>query len=349
MAKRFKVVTRIFYETAYLSFFIKHYYHIGFDQIVLLKADTIPLNLPAEFDADVISGKLAIVPVENTGNEILREHYNIYRDIEFDWVLNVDLDELLVFDFDKYENIGALITAIESSISPTKPVMQIAFRWACINRLDINPEIITIKDYTDNYPIEIYRYHKSIGQPVYFVQDPKINCHYYTCNPESGIELRDSIICHITKHDIKKPGPSAFDWGCILHLNTRSVANCLTKALTTQLRDNKKIKDLAKFRHIINGIDELKAPEYQGHVREDILKNIKDLLNNKVDFIYKINTWHSVYNINIDLVTNYVNKLIKLHPDTPVCDKTAEFDILKNLCIEKNINYAKCLAVLQMF
>ena len=61
---KYCVYTRAFYETPYLDFFIEHYINLGFDMIIILKADSFSYSIPSKFKKHV---QLHTVPnLENT-------------------------------------------------------------------------------------------------------------------------------------------------------------------------------------------------------------------------------------------------------------------------------------------
>ena len=73
------VYTRVFYEFPYLNFFLEHYISLGFQKIILLKADNIKLNIEKYKDY------VEIFEVENLENRLLPICTNRI-DKNYDWV-----------------------------------------------------------------------------------------------------------------------------------------------------------------------------------------------------------------------------------------------------------------------
>jgi hypothetical protein len=85
------IYTRAFLETPYLDFFIEHYVKLGFDKIIILKADDIPYECPQQYQSNV-----DIHTVPNLGNELLPKYDYLVKQSGCDWCLSVDIDEILL-------------------------------------------------------------------------------------------------------------------------------------------------------------------------------------------------------------------------------------------------------------
>lgn len=356
MTKKYRVVTRVHYESAYIAFFVKWYLAIGFNQVVILKADNIPLP-----DLEIFSdpARVLIVQVENTGNNILNDNYKYFRDLEWDWVLNVDCDEFLMFDFNKYPaGINDLITDIECWIPEPDKLQQIAFRWVCINKLDIKPGGDTLKDIIQQYPTHMYKYHKCLGKPKYMVEEPKINCHFYYTTPllvnEAGPETKPHYIKYELFDDkitairdnyvgyVNSTG-QAFKWGFILHLNSRSLANTLTKSLTTKLRENKRISDMTQFTSFVNSYSG------DGSYMPGIHDKLFQFLNRKGTFPADIAKWDAQYRHRIPepAIRGPLDSIPAALAEELIVDREIENNILRDLCVQVGINYDRCMLVLK--
>ena len=89
---KYCVYTRCFFENPYIAYFIKHYIDLGFDKIIILHSGGDPYEvLPLYKDC------VEIHYVKNTGNELLNTHFHLIHEM-FDWVLGVDIDELLLLN-----------------------------------------------------------------------------------------------------------------------------------------------------------------------------------------------------------------------------------------------------------
>jgi len=151
---RTRVVARSFYEDAYLGFFIRYYLDLGFNEVVILKADAnifggpkvpqyaIDNGLITQEELD--SGRIIIKAVKNTGNDIIKEYYSEFLNPNIDWVLQIDLDEFLVIDTKEYPGgINEYIERTKQRLYDEKRILdpeylqQIKFRWLCINKMDV--------------------------------------------------------------------------------------------------------------------------------------------------------------------------------------------------------------------
>jgi hypothetical protein len=405
-----RVVARAFYEDAYLDFFIKYYLAIGFDEIVILKADTDPkYNLPEYKLQDDLSEdqklRVKILPVENTGNLILQEHYDVFinehpecrKDI--DWVLNIDCDEFLILDWEKYSGgIGNYLDSclqelVDDGIVDNKEqVQQLKYRWMCITKLDnkFQDQPQTIKTYLDNYDMEVYKYIKSFGAVKHLIKKEakndksRINCHFYLCKSiqdelqksendnlrsRTNINILDGQYSKFNNSDprqFRKDGISC-SFGFILHINTRSLSNALTKCLVTQLRDNKKIRCLDEFRKWVSAfsLEELELyllePAKYNTLILDISNKLSKYLNSKYIFPMKIKRYNEKLKNYLDkeLLLELVNKkclgskllcndVIRLF-EIPFVNQELENRILKGLCIAKNIDYEKLVKIMELY
>lgn len=399
-----RVVVRSFYEDAYLDFFITYYLAIGFDEIYILKADMddeykLPEYKLPSYLTDELKKKVSIFKVKNTGNYILHDNYDKFKDDTVDWVLNIDCDEFLILDWCKYS--GGINEYLEEYLNKVvnlglvdnkKQIQQIKYRWLCITKMDNNiNKNNTIIEYINNYPMEIYKYVKSFGATEHMVsksdkniKNGYINCHFYINNPINNeliksnnvnintkkyIWLLDNQYCKINNSNPKtfrKDKQLCLD-GFILHINTRTLTNALTKCLTTQLRTNKKIKNLEEFVLWINNIDINEINKYliNKDIYDDKINIIKSkfnyYLNSKYFFPKKIHKFHASLKqyINIDEILNLT--LLKCFYSPLLCNKELnlstlnfvnlelENKILKQLCDDKNINYEKCIKIMLLY
>jgi hypothetical protein len=399
-----RVVSRAYYEDAYLDFFILYYLLIGFDEIVILKADydinkknNTVYELP-DFLDDEWKEKVKIKPVENLGNDILLENYEVFKDDSVDWVLNVDIDEFLILDWEKYS--GGINDYLKKYLNELKcnklvddieHVQQIKYRWMCITKMDNKlQDKNNIFDYVNNYPLECYKYIKSFGSTKHMPDktNKQINCHFFINNniskdiensynisrneniyKKNHIYILDNNYCSVNNSDPKtlcKDG-NACTYGYILHINTRSLTNAVTKCLVTKLRDNKKITNLTKFSEFINNINTddinkfIKDTKKYSNDIEYHKKKFNYFLNSKYIFPLKINKGHlSVVNfLNMNKLNDLlINKCLhskllnngKHHiKDIVFCNLNVENDIFKTLCHEKNIDYDKCMLLMQLY
>lgn len=148
------VYTRAFLETPYLNFFIEHYYNLGFDKIIILKADDLEYNLPVEYINFV-----EIHQVINIGNDLLPKYDYLVND--YDWIISIDVDEILLLN-KQYKNIKDFI---ETKINNDSNTNMFYFRWGIIEKYDIDDNN-NFFDVVNNYNI-FNNYHiKSLFRAV---------------------------------------------------------------------------------------------------------------------------------------------------------------------------------------
>jgi hypothetical protein len=381
-----RVVTRAFYEDAYLDFFITYYISIGFDEIYILKADTDPeykmqpYVLPSWLsEEDKL--KIIVISVKNTGNMILREHYDKIKDESVDWVLNIDCDEFLFLDWEKYSNginqyLEQYLQKLEDTniVNDKNKVQQLKYRWICINKMDINwdKHYNTFLGYIHDNDLHAYNYIKSFGATKYMIDQKDarsekdiVNCHFfYNRNDNKYIDSESYWVLDneiIKKNEsnprhLRKDGTACL-WGFILHINSRTLSNVVTKCLVTELRKNKKINDMQAFTNFINDIHK------QDLSNDNILQNIKiqfyKFLNHKGIFPRNIKVYHNArqeyYNIE-KIKYTVINKIIDTKVSNkydilniPFCNIELEYNILKQLCKDNNINYNNLVKIMKMF
>lgn len=396
--KKFKtqVLTRSFYEDAYLSFFIKYYLDLGFDRIVIFKADKEELG---EFTLDFLSSekgyteidkeRVIIKYVENEGNGIYSnpDNFPYYIDTTYDWSLHVDVDEFLVINRDKYAKIHDYIIDLHNIMGvKMNELYNVKFRWLCINKLNDrwgddgddsgnNCVIGSFKDYVDTNKLEIYSFVKGLYQTSKVIDDrEKMDAHivkFKDVITEKG-KLKGTPNCIVIDNTFtlvnkyKSPlfGSNSnpeknYCNGFILHFNTRSYSNSLTKCLVTQLRDNKKISDLQGFRKFINGInidDVFNAKADINTTKADKLRNSYTCyLNSKRFFPKKIAELHNKYSYLVP-EENYLSQIKTVVNNNPelICKDVfinleREREILAGLCKKFDINYDNLQAILSLF
>ena len=396
-----RMVSRAFYENAYLDFFLQYYLSLGFDNIIILKADMDdnildPYQPCAELKSAFQSGQIEIVKVANTGNEIIPNSYKYFNDTTYDWILNIDTDEFLIIDLDKYPNgikefIYKVTHRIHQECKIGKPdfVQQIKFRWVCVNKYNNNwqqthihnkklwatiPDTLknTITQHLDTHgsthltdyilgnELQVYRYIKSMIHTKHNNNSPKINCHFFYPIPLSltdtnGIPVKinynllDGIFKNINNSDpvyMRKDGGMLCD-GFILHLNTRSLTNSITKCLVTQLRDNKKIKDMDEFRRIINTYSPSTGNQ------SEIINQFKEQLNSKTFLPAKMAAWNRKVSRFVNWPEVYQKILSTMQQpiahNRPIVNIATENDILSRLCKKHNLDYHNMQLIINLF
>lgn len=397
-----QVITRSFYEDAYLAFFIKYYLDLGFDRIVIFKADKDELG---EFSLDFLQSdedreRVMLKYVVNEGNDIYKNPANFpyYIDTTYSWTLHVDVDEFLIINRKLYSRIHDYIIDLHKIMGVSmNELYNIKFRWLCINKLNdnwsslpiVNNEFnntlintndndnngnitrisnLSFNDYLMSNKLEIYSFVKGMYQTNKILTErDKMDAHIVKFQAK---KLENRIVIdnkYTTVNKYKSPlfGSNStpennYCNGFILHFNTRSYSNSLTKCLVTQLRDNKKIKDLPGFRTFINDLsqdllDEINNLTISDDKAAELRKTYKEYLNSKSFFPDKIKNFHNKYEY---LITrdNYINQLStviannnELICKTPFIDLSREREIITGLCKKHNINYDKLKVLLKLF
>lgn len=364
-----RVVTRAFYEDAYLDFFIQYYLAMGFDSIVILKAYGIPI--PITNMDKYPDGKVQYIMVDNTGNGILDKYKSYYMDQTYDWILNIDADEFLVIDMEKFPNIHSYLEDISVRLDPD----QIMFWWICVNKLTCwSPDRqapVTMLDYIGgDYTLDFYKYVKCMARPDRVNQN-KVTCHYYNApqakknsihvNRQSVLKTKGrntqilqtptikqfvnildgmpSKIC--TELPAEPSKQNTFCDGFILHLNSRSLTNGLTKSLVTKLHKTKHFKNLDAFCKYINKIPD--SPDKITALHRSTLETHMDgkIKNPKRILAYGKSMAPKV---NLAYARSILDSIVKHMPmitTTPIMSIQAEWDIIDKLAQEKKINPAK--------
>lgn len=343
-----RVIARDFYESAYEDFFIQYYLALGFDSIVLIKADEFPVP-ENKYPAD----KVQFLHVKNTGNDLLIENIAYYTDTAYDWVLGVDMDEFLVFDTSKFPSIKEYLCDMEVRYNPD----QIMYRWVCINKMSMWPDdmadIDVFESYITKHNLEIFRSVKCLARPSR-ISSANITPHYFfprdNDTAKSFVNLLDGAKTNKIEfaYDIK--GKITLEDGFILHANTRTLANAVTKNLVTAFQ-KKQITGLGKFIKFIKTIDDKTI------IKPLHRKQLYDFMAWKSVFPYQVTAFHNKYvkYVNManvhrmlsDIVNNLKTPTGDLLVKTiPFMSITQEYEILETVCKDKGIDFIKLKTLL---
>ena len=184
------VYTRFVFELCYLDIFIEHYLRLGFDKIIVLCHDMEDFVLD-----DALRAFVEIYEVENRGNR-LPNKYKDYIPENYDWVLHVDSDELLVLN-KKYRTIHDYIYD-KLQINPEINVFQ--FSWLWLHRFELSN--LRIKNSLKNI---LYNYKTMIGykdteskqvwvKTMTKIKDiVSISCHTFTLNTQAIVCVNNSV------------------------------------------------------------------------------------------------------------------------------------------------------------
>lgn len=306
------VYTRAFYETPYLDFFIEHYCNLGFDKIIILKSDDFDYNIPEKYKKYVNIHK-----IKNLENRSLSLYDNLVKKSGCDWALCIDVDELLLLN-NNYMNIHQYIN--EKTLQ-NKKINTFYFRWGMIEKLDTEPDVV-FKNILSDYKIFSNSHIKSMVRVNKL--DSIYHPHMCRLKEKECIYFENNILNKNmpTKHPMTK---NTYQEHILIHLHTRSIHNMITKCLVTALgncvrRNVKKIKDLDKFKKLINNHHEesdvlakmiecigLKAKLPFDHTDLSVSEKKIVKLENYYIYDYRFNI------INLNREKEIINLLLKKH------------------------------------
>jgi len=278
------VYVRSFLEHPYILFFIEYYINLGFDKIIILKADKIKYDNLEDY-----KDYIEIHQTENLGNELLSLYTNKISK-QYDWVLIVDMDEFLLIK--NYKNIKDYIN---EKINTNNKINTFYFRWAMIEKYD-NYKIENFKDIIRNYKIFKNNHIKTMTRvkyltSVYHPHMVKIKeplCIYF----ENKILLKNSA-----KHLITN---SSYNESVLLHIHTRSLNNLIIKSLNTKLK-NKQIKSINKFIILINNENE------NENENENLITELKNCIGAKANIPFSHSKNDEIKIIDEGYCINYFN------------------------------------------
>lgn len=368
-----QLIARSYYEDAYLDFFLKYYINLNFDRIVILKTDHKELGeykIPTDLEDS--KEKIIIQYVKNEGNNIYRNrnYLHFFKDTNYDWTLLIDMDEFLIFDMNKYKNIQEFINSINEQYN--SKLLDIKLRWLCINKLnnnyDLENNLNNIHNLTSdnkysflNYiltnRLEQYKFIKTLYKTSIVNNSSQIFAHFIKSNKlnETNMYLDNKLINSVCVQYKLFNKTNNYANGFILHFNTRSYSNALTKCLVTKLRDSKKIKNLVQFKNFINTLNIDKINKNDKEYINNIKRKYVLFLNHKYTFPIEIKNYNSRYKklINFELILDQIYSMINNKNNLLVNDNfvniETEKSILQKLCNDKKINYNKLNLILNLF
>ena len=316
------IYTRDFLESPYLNFFIEYYIKLGFDKIFILKTDDYNYDLKYK-------SQVEIHKVENLGNVTLKKHDYLIKNSHFDWVLSVDIDEMLVLDKKYNNNIKSYIF---EKINENNTINAFYFRWGIIEKYD--HEIMNFNNILNVYNVFQSTHIKSMVK-ISLIKNIDVNPHIITLNEKLNIYFENNILnknkshAHtITDHSYKE--------SMLIHLHTRSVNNIIIKSLNTKL-GKKNINSSGNFKKFIELIDNYNS--YKD--KSSILQEFKTSIGLKAYLPFH----HSNSSIIEDSILN--NYILDKY-DNPIIDIDTENKILKKILKMNNIDYNKYIEFIKI-
>jgi hypothetical protein len=311
------VYTRCFYENEYLTYFIQHYIDLGFDKIIILHAGGLRYNL-SEAHVNFVE----IHYVENVGNDLLLNYDYLVKTSDFDWILSVDNDELLLLN-KKYKNISDFIN---EKITLNNKINTFYFRWGMIEKYDVenNNNFLFI---LNNYKIFSNLHIKTMFKKkdlINIIHPHFAELNYLTIYFENNIINNNQAFLPINENSYKEH--------ILIHLHSRSLNNIVLKSFNT-IFINKFIRYKDEFIEFLNNFEQniyndesllyfflkyigvkadlpfrhknnnlINLDEY--HISKFVNSNINDSnINNDILNCLKIN------NINEQNYFNFINKI----------------------------------------
>ena len=310
------IYTRDFLESPYLNFFIEHYIKLGFDKIFILKTDDYNYDLKYK-------SQVEIHKVENLGNIILQKYDYLIKNSGFDWVLSVDIDEILVLHKKYNNNIKSYIF---EKINENNTINSFYFRWGMIEKYDNN----TIKavNILNVYNVFQNTHIKSMVK-ISLIKNIDHNPHIIILNEKLNIYFENNIL-NKNKSHAHPITDDSYQESILIHLHTRSVNNIIIKSLNTKL-GKKNINSSGNFKNFIELIDNYKSCKN----KSSILQEFKTSIGLKARLPFHHTKKCPI--IQDSILNNYtIDKY-----DNPIIDIDTENNILKKILIMNNIDYNK--------
>ena len=291
---------RCFYESFYLNWFINYYINLGFDYIIILKADNIKYQLPKQY-----LDKVYIKNVENRGNSLLPDNLYLIKNSIIDWVFMIDIDEILVL---KHNNIKKYLKDLNNKDCE---INNVEFRWLMMERYDNRNMNLSQSYHLYNlYSNSLYKSFTKVKDIISFQNPHKFN----VTNEKKLVEKNYE--------------------NYLLHIHTRSLNNMILKSFITILHE-KNIKNMDEFKKLVNNVDYesnvldkfkkcigLKATLPYTHSRGEKIKVNKchKLFNEKIvrfkkekKILYKMLKENGIYIKNYELFIHKLEIEVKHH------------------------------------
>jgi hypothetical protein len=307
------VYTRSFNEDPYLYFFIEHYISLGFDKIIILKADNNKINLGNYYNY------VEIYYVENLENRLLPIHTN--KVVKYDWVLSIDIDEILLI------NNNNIKEYINERLEIDKNINIFYFRWGILEKYD-NSNINNLINLTKQYNIYENDHIKTMakGNLIKSIWHP----HLMELNVKPYIFFENKIL-ETNKPNNHPISIVSYKKSILIHLHTRSLNNLVIKAFTTRLGFHGRNTIQKKIKNIHNFIKLINEPS-----NYELLQNFRKVIGFKADkpFVHSKANKIKYFDFKIN---HYENDLI---------ENQKEEELIEKIFIENNINikeyYKKC-------
>ena len=240
------IYTRVFLDSPYINFFIEHYIKLGFDKIIILKADDYHYKFDLKYKSHI-----EVHEVKNSGDNMLSEHDYLIKNTGFDWVLSVDSDEFLLLH-KKYKNNIKLY--ILKKYKENKNINTFYFRWGMIEKFDNN--IVQGHNILNIYNVFQNTFIKSMVK-IPFIKTHK-KTHRIELNHPLHIYFENNILNDNEARSQQPITDNSYKESMLIHLHTRSVNNLIIKSFTSVII-NKNMNNTGNFNNFIELIDNYKS------------------------------------------------------------------------------------------
>jgi hypothetical protein len=306
------IYTRIYNDSPYLNFFLEHYIRLGFTKIIILKCDKIKYNISNAFRNFIEVYSIENLPKE----EELPQNSYLIKNTNYDWVLQVDSDEILLLN-NKFKSIQDYIAF---QLNKNNNINCFYFRQGWIQKVD-NSNSVSFSDIIRNYNIYSHMLIKSMVKVSNL--DFAMNSHIFKLNKSLCVYFEDNISNRYqTHHEINK---NQYSETILLHIGDKSINNIIIKCLNTNIIEEWKNKNCGNNNQIVE-------------------------LNNLINKTFNENTLNNFKNINKRILHSYSianrntielkNFLIKKYL-YPVIDVAKEKRLLDISLQKNNINLEK--------
>ena len=232
---KYCVYTRAFFENSYIACFIQHYINLGFDKIIILHSGGVPYNVSED-----MKKKVDIYYVKNMADSLLDKYKYLIQNSEYDWILSVDMDELLLLN-KKYNTIHDYV---EEKLLNHGEINAFYFRWGMIEKFETEPN--NFKKILKKYKIFSNPHIKTMFKKIDLINI--FYSHYAELNKltiyfENTIFKKNQAIIPTNEKSYKET--------MLIHLHTRNIHDLIIKSLNT-LFDGKKMNTKNGFVDFIN-------------------------------------------------------------------------------------------------
>lgn len=233
---KYCVYSRCFFENNYLNYFIQHYINLGFDKIIILHSGGSEYTLSKEHEKIV-----DIHYLKNEGNILVKKNDYLIKNSNYDWILQVDNDELLILN-NNYENINDYV---KEKLLINNQINAFYFRWGMIEKFD-NENNNNFSYILNKYKIFPNSHIKTMFKKKDLLS---VDCTHHVSLNNLTVYFENNIFN--SNQAIHPINENSYNDHILIHLHTRSLNNLILKSFYT-LFSVKKIDKKKEFIDFIN-------------------------------------------------------------------------------------------------